>query len=389
MIRFLTKLLIKDYENTTSPSVREAYGILCGSAGIFLNLLLFCGKFFAGTISSSISITADAFNNLSDAGSSLITLIGFRMSGQEADTDHPFGHGRIEYISGLLVSIAILLMAVELIRSSVDKILHPSQVDFNLLIVVILIFSIGVKCYMCLYNKQLSGKINSAAMKAASTDSLSDALATTAVLLAAIFTHFTGITIDGYCGVLVGCFILYAGYCSAKDTISPLLGQPPEPETVSKIEEIALSYDGILGIHDLVVHNYGPGRLMVSLHVEVPASGDILFLHDTIDLIERELRQKLSCEAVIHMDPILMNDPLTNELKGKVILIAKNIDPSLNIHDFRIVQGPTHTNIIFDIVIPLESHLDETEVKERINTAIQEIDPSYFTVIEVDHFICK
>lgn len=388
MITILINRYVKDKENVTSPSVRHAYGVLCSIAGIILNVLLFLGKFLAGLVSQSISITADAINNLSDAGSSIITLIGFQMAGQKPDPDHPFGHGRIEYLSGLFVAIAIILMAFELVKSSISKIMHPTPITFSPLILVILIISICVKCYMSLYNRRIGNKINSMAMKATAVDSLSDTLATTAVLLATLFTHFTGINIDGYCGILVGFFILYAGVSTAKDTISPLLGQMPEKEFVENIERIVLTPPEILGIHDLIVHNYGPGRVMISLHAEVPAAGDILLLHDTIDNIERQLRDTLNCNAVIHMDPIQEDDTETKFLKKQVEIIVSGIDSALQIHDFRIVKGPTHTNIIFDVVVPYKFKLGDIELKNRIDNSLWQINPAYFTVIEFDRAFC-
>ena len=273
MVTLLSRIFIKNREETTDPIVRQAYGMLCGSVGILLNILLFIGKFLAGTISNSIAITADAFNNLSDAGSSIITLLGFKLAGQKPDSDHPFGHGRLEYISGLLVSVVILIMAYELIKDSVIKIFHPEALNYSPLILVILLASILVKCYMAYYNRKIGGQIDSAAMKATATDSMSDTLATTVVLIATLISHFSGFAIDGYCGVLVGLFILFAGINAAKDTISPLLGQAPDPEFVQQINDIVMSYEGVLGIHDLIVHNYGPGRVLISLHAEVPSDG--------------------------------------------------------------------------------------------------------------------
>lgn len=384
MVSLLARLFIKNREDVSAPEVRQSYGILCGAVGIGLNILLFLGKFLAGLISRSIAITADAFNNLSDAGSSLITLVGFKMSGQEADSDHPFGHGRIEYITGLLVSIAILIMAVELIRSSAEKILHPEEVVFNSLVVGILIISILVKIYMYLYNRKISRTIGSAAMMATAKDSLSDTMATAVVLISTLTAHFTGIQIDGWCGVLVGLFIFYAGFSAAKDTISPLLGQPPEKEFVKQIEEIVLSHEGILGIHDLVVHDYGPGRRMVSLHAEVSASGNMLALHDTIDNIERDLQRELKCSAVIHMDPIMNDDEETLELKEKVTAAVKELDPCVGIHDFRIVKGHTHTNIIFDVLVPYHFKYSDSEIRTLIGQKITEINSSYYAVIDVD-----
>lgn len=384
MVNLLSKLLIKNYQDTSDTAVRQAYGMLCGFVGILLNLLLFTGKFFAGALSRSIAITADAFNNLSDAASSVITLAGFKMAGQKPDPDHPFGHGRIEYISGLLVSVLILFMAFELLKSSVNKIIHPVELSCSPLILAILIVSILVKCYMAYYNKKIGQKINSAAMKATATDSLSDTLATTVVLIATIVSHFTDLAIDGYCGVLVALFICYAGLQAAKDTVSPLLGQAPDPEFVSQIHEIVLSHEEIIGIHDLIVHNYGPGRILISLHAEVPADGNILTLHDIIDHIEHELGDTLHCQAVIHMDPICMDDEETNSLKEMVSGYLNQIDHTLTMHDFRIVKGPTHTNIIFDVVTPYHFRLTDNELVQVITDKIKAENPNYFAVIEVD-----
>ncbi|MCI9321946.1 MAG: cation transporter [Lachnospiraceae bacterium] len=384
MITLLTRLFIKDRDNTASPGVRQAYGMLCGTVGIGLNLLLFAGKFFAGMFSGSIAITADAFNNLSDAGSSIITLIGFKMAGHKPDPGHPFGHGRIEYVSGFLVSLLILLMALELIKGSVDKILHPEELIFSPVIAVILALSILVKCYMALYNARIGRQIDSAAMKATATDSLSDMLATAVVLAATLTAHYTGLSIDGYCGVLVGLFILYAGFQAARDTLNPLLGQPPEPAFVKQIEEIVLSYDAVLGIHDLIVHNYGPGRVLISLHAEVSADGNLLELHDTIDLAEHRLRSELGCSAVIHMDPVCIHDQQTQHLKAMAQQVISDIDGRLTLHDFRIVAGPTHTNLIFDVVTPYDFDYSDAGLCELIDRRLKEQDSGYCAVIDVD-----
>ena len=384
MVQLLARYFIKNYEQTESPSVRQSYGVLCGSVGIGFNILLFIGKFLAGLISKSIAITADAFNNLSDAGSSLITLIGFKMAGQKPDTEHPFGHGRIEYLTGLLVSLLILLMGVELIKSSVSKILHPEATECTAVVAGILIVSILVKLYMYLYNRSTGRKIDSAAMMATAADSLSDMLSTSVVLIATLIGKFTGLQIDGWCGLLVGIFILYAGFSAAKDTISPLLGQPPQKEFVEKIESIVQSYPQVLGIHDLIVHDYGPGRVMISLHAEVPASGDMLHLHDTIDNIERQLHRELHCDAVIHMDPVMNDDEETQELKKQVTCCLHELDKSLNLHDFRIVKGPTHTNIIFDILVPFKFQLSDAEISRFMEEKIHSISASYYAVINID-----
>ncbi len=389
MISFLEKVLIKNRDNINDPKVRESYGVLCGSVGILLNILLFSGKFFAGTISNSIAITADAFNNLSDAGSSIVTLWGFKLSGKKPDLDHPFGHGRIEYLSGLIVSGAIIVMAYELIKSSVTKVIHPTAVDFSVLSVFILIASILVKLYMTLYNKRIAKKINSAAMSATAIDSLSDSLATSVVLLATVVGKLTNTQIDGYCGVLVGLFILYSGINAAKETISPLLGTPPDDEFVDKIRQIVLSYDGVIGIHDLIVHDYGPGRVILSLHVEVPASGDILVMHDMIDNIETQLHTKLNAVAVIHMDPIVTDDAEVTALHEMTRSVVNAIDETLSIHDFRIVKGPTHTNLVFDVAVPFQVQASDDALKEQICNEICKCSSTYFSIIQIDRTSTK
>lgn len=384
MITLLSRIFIKNASDVQQPSVRQAYGVLCGAVGIFLNICLFTGKFIAGSLSNSIAITADAFNNLSDAGSSIITLIGFRMAGQKPDPDHPFGHGRIEYISGLIVSMLICLMGLELLKSSFTKILHPEEFTFSPVILVILVSSILVKCYMYLYNRRIGRKINSAAMSATAMDSLSDSIATAIVLISTLTAHFTELAIDGWCGLAVGLFICYAGYSAAKDTISPLLGQAPDKEFVQQVNDIVMAHEGVLGIHDLIVHNYGPGRVLISLHAEVPADGDILTLHDMIDTIEHELRSTLNCHAVIHMDPILVNDEETESLKKMTKDLLAEISDALTMHDFRIVTGPTHTNLIFDIVVPYDFALSDEDLVQLINDKIHVGNPQYFAVIDVD-----
>ncbi|MCI6812180.1 MAG: cation diffusion facilitator family transporter [Lachnospiraceae bacterium] len=385
MIGFFSRLWIKDRENTSSPAVRQSYGMLCGAVGIFLNVLLFLGKFLAGSLSKSIAITADAFNNLSDAGSSFITLVGFKMSGQEPDPDHPFGHGRIEYLSGLIVSGAILIMGYELIVSSIKKILQPEDTAFSLLVVMILICSILVKLYMAYYNFSVGKKIDSSAMKATATDSLSDTVTTTVVLFATLIQHFFGWQIDGCCGVLVGLFILYAGFSAAKDTINPLLGQAPSREFVEQVQQIVLNTDGVLGMHDLIVHDYGPGRIIISLHAEVSSNGNILEIHDMIDRLEQALNKQLHCEAVIHMDPIVTEDPDVRLWKDRIHDILLSIDASLHMHDFRMVKGNTHTNIIFDMVLPHNYKLSKTLLLDEIQKKVWEIDEHYYVVIQMEH----
>lgn len=384
MFHLLSKLFIKNYEDYTDPKVRQSYGVLAGAVGILLNFFLFAAKALAGLLSHSIAITADAFNNLSDAGSSVITLIGFRLSGQEADSDHPYGHGRIEYLSGLIVAAIILLMAVELVKSSFSKILHPALPDFSPVIAFILALSIAVKLYMYLYNRRIAAKIDSAAMKATAADSLNDCIATAAVLCASLIGHFTGFSIDGWCGLLVGVFIFRAGIEAAKDTIDPLLGKAPDPAFVEHIRSTVLAHPEVLDVHDLLVHDYGPGRMMISLHAEVPAEGDFLALHDVIDNIERELQTSLSCSAVIHMDPILTKDSETSRLHGIVSTLAKELDPAVSVHDLRLVKGPTHTNVIFDAAVPFQFKLDDAEIRAYFSEKIRRLDGSYFCVVNID-----
>ena len=385
MIELLARWFIPHRDNTADGAVRRAYGTLCGAVGIGLNVLLFIGKFFAGQLSGSIAVTADAFNNLSDAGSSAVTLLGFRLAGKKPDPDHPFGHGRIEYISGLIVAGLILLMGVELAKSSFDKILHPEEVTFSALALVILAVSVAVKLYMWHYNRRIGGKIRSAAMEATASDSLSDAAATSAVLLAMLIGRWTGLAVDGYVGMVVALFILFSAYKAAKETLSPLLGQTPDPEFVRHIQEIVLSYPEVQNVHDLIVHDYGPGRVIISLHAEVSASGNLLQLHDVIDNIEHRLQKELGCVAVIHMDPIVTDDPETQRLRLAVVEKVKTIDPRLTIHDFRMVPGPSHTNLIFDTVVPYGVKLDRAQVQKRIAELVRQLGEQYFAVVQIDN----
>ena len=384
MIELLARLFIRGRDTLAPSALRQAYGQLCGVVGIGLNLLLFAVKFFAGTLSGSIAITADAFNNLSDAGSSLVTLLGFRLAGRKPDPEHPFGHGRMEYISGLVVAGLILLMGVELFKSSLKKILQPEAIVSSPLVLLILALSVAVKLYMFYYNRAIGKRIKSSAMTATATDSLSDAVSTTAVLVATLVAQFTGLNIDGWVGMLVALFILFSAYKAAKETLSPLMGQTPEPEFVEHIQQIVLSYPEVQNVHDLVVHDYGPGRVMISLHAEVPADGDLLQLHDVIDNIEHRLKKELGCMAVIHMDPIVTNDAHTTALRQAVAEQVKTIDPRLTIHDFRIVPGPSHTNLIFDVVVPYDVKLSGEQVRRRIGELVAQMDGNYFAVVQID-----
>lgn len=380
----LVRLFIKDCDNVTDPAVRERYGILSGAVGIALNLLLSAGKLFAGLMTGSISITADAFNNLSDAGSSVVTLVGFKLAGQKADDGHPFGHGRMEYLAGLLVSLMILLVGVELGRSSIGKILHPEEVDFSLVSTGILAASILVKLWMGQFNRGLGRKIGSAAMAATAADSISDAVATAAVLAGTLVNRFAHVNIDGWVGLAVAVFILRSGWGAAKDTINPLLGESPDPELVKQLRELVLSHPQVVGMHDLIIHDYGPGRRLCSFHAEVPQDADILDAHDAIDHIEREIKEKFGIETTVHMDPIATADEKINQLRRQVADLARVVEPEMTIHDFRVVRGPTHTNVIFDAVVPHKCRLTDEEVLQRLRQAVSALDPTYQAVIQID-----
>lgn len=382
MVSILKKLFIKDTDDESKN--RRALGVLCSSLGIFLNILLFALKYFAGVISNSIAITADAFNNLSDAGSSFISLIGFKFAGMKPDTKHPFGHGRIEYLSGLGISVAIIVVGFELFTGSLDKIFNPQTVDTSTLAMVILVASIGVKLYMFFYNRSIGKKINSSGMKATAMDCITDSVATAVVLLSMIFTRITNINIDGYCGILVSLFIMYAGINSAKETISPLLGTKPDKELVNNVYSLVMSYDKVHGIHDMVVHDYGPGRQLISLHAEVDGSENIYEIHDVIDTIEKDLYEKLSVETTIHMDPIDIHNESTKQTRDEVAALITSLHKNATIHDFRMVPGITHTNLIFDIVVPFELKLSDDEIKEKVQQIVKERWDNYFVVLTID-----
>ena len=384
MIKLLAKIFIKDSQNTADSKVRVAYGYLCGAVGIALNILLFAGKIIAGTISGSVAVTADAFNNLSDAGSSIISLIGFRLASQKPDPHHPFGHGRFEYIASLIISIIIVLMGFELGKSSFEKIVAPQAVEYSAVTFAVLGASVLGKLYMFFYNNSVGKKIDSATMRATAMDSISDAVSTGAVLISAVIAMFTNLALDGWMGLVVAVFIMVTGFKSAKETIDSLLGTPPSPEFVKQIEDMALQYDDIIGVHDMIVHNYGPGRTFVSLHAEVPSDGDIVTIHDTVDNAEREIAKELGCLVTIHMDPVDVHDEHTAQLREKVSEIIKQINPDITFHDFRVVSGPTHTNLIFDIVSPMDCGLSDQELADTIADKIHQCNESYFAVINVD-----
>lgn len=384
MLSLLIKLFVKDSENTADPKVRESYGVLCGGYGIFLNIVLFIGKYIAGVLSSSIAMTADAFNNLSDAGSSLISVVGFKLAGQKPDPQHPFGHGRIEYLSGLAVSVLIILMGYELVTDSFVKIIHPEAISFSWLAIAIMMASILVKVYMAFYCKRIGKKIDSATLLATSTDSLSDTISTTVVVITALIGKFFGLKLDGLCGLVVGLLIIWAGIKAAKETISPLLGQPPTKEFVNEIERIVLDHKEIVGIHDLIVHDYGPGRVMISLHAEVSSKSDINEIHDVIDVTEVELRTILGAHAVIHMDPVEIGNPEVDELRELVKDVIKEYDETITFHDFRVVLGNTHTNLIFDVVVSFDKKETDEEIAMDIAKRVNEKNNKLFSVVNVD-----
>lgn len=388
MISLLVKLFYGEMDMSDEKAVRRAYGTACSGAGIGFNVLLFAGKLIAGMLSGSVAIVSDAFNNLSDAGSSIISLVGFKLSNKKSDPQHPFGHGRLEYISGLCVSFLIILMGVELGKASIEKIIEPAQVKFSLLTAAILAASILVKLYMALYNSRIGKRLNAVTMKAMAKDSLSDAVATGVVLMSMIVAKLADIAIDGYCGVVVAAFILFTGITAARDTISPLLGQKPDSEFIEEVMRIVNAHKEIIGTHDLVVHDYGPGRLMITLHAEVDASMDILVAHDAVDNIENELREKLGCSAVVHMDPIVTDDVEVNATREEIKRVVSNIDSRMTIHDFRMVPGPTHTNVIFDVAVPFDTDMDDDELRKILGARIRDVDSKLNAVIEIDKCYC-
>lgn len=384
MITLLARLFIRDRDKVADAGVRRAYGMLCSLTGIGLNILLFLGKYLAGQLSGSIAMTADAFNNLSDAGSSVITLLGFRMAAKKPDPGHPFGHGRIEYLSGVAVSLIIIVVGVQLGLESIDKIMSPEPVDAGLVPMLVLVASICVKGYMFAYNRGIGRKINSPGMSATALDSLSDCIATGVVLISMLLARFADVNIDGWGGAAVAIFIIFSGFKAAKETLSPLLGNPPDPQLVRDITDIVMSHPEVLNVHDLIVHDYGPGRLMISLHAEVPGDGDIYALHDAIDTAEYELQQKLGCSAVIHMDPVSPDGTKTAHMREELAEAAKAIDPRLTIHDFRIVDGPTHTNVIFDAVLPNDSSVTEDDAKAQLETIVHSLWQNSHPKVHID-----
>lgn len=385
MTQLLLRLFVKDYTNTGEPVVRERYGFLAGVTGIVVNILLCVGKLLAGTLSGSVSITADAVNNLSDAASSVVTLLGFKLAAKPADDAHPYGYQRMEYIAGLTVAAMILLIGAELVKSSIGRILTPEPVAFSALSAVVLLVSIGAKLGLCLFYRRLGHAIGSKTLAASAADSRNDMLSTAAVLAACLFAHFTSIPIDGWAGLAVAAFILISGVGIARETIAPLLGEAPDEELVHAIAREIRAYDPrVLGMHDLIVHDYGPGRRFASVHVELDAREDPLAAHELIDNIERDVTAKLRVELIVHYDPIVTDDPEANDLRRRVEQILNQIDPRLSFHDFRMVHGRRHSNVIFDLVLPFELCGQEESLRRRINEALCTVEHCYYAVITFD-----
>lgn len=384
MTRLLIRLFIRDPEDTRSNGARYAYGRLAGAAGVCANLLLFVLKLLAGALSASMAIVADAFNNLSDAGSSVVTLVGFKLSSAPPDKEHPFGHGRMEYLTAMAVAVMIMLAGVELAKSSLDKILHPTGTSFGLLSVLILAASIAVKLWMATFYRAVGRRIDSQALQAAAADSRNDVICTGVVLVSSVVGWLTGLEIDGFVGAAVALFVVWSGFSILRDTVSPLLGQAPDPELAHGIRDAVLAHEGVVGVHDLMIHNYGPGRLVVSLHAEVPCRADLLCSHDLIDCIEKEIMGKYNAAVCIHMDPVETEDERVDMLKNLVLDILASINPGLSLHDFRVVFGQTHTNLIFDLVVPFG---DEgfSGLAQEVQNRVWEKDPKLFIVATVEH----
>ena len=385
MTNLLLKLFIKNADNTKDPEVREKYGMLGSIVGIVVNILLSIGKYVIGVISKSISITADAVNNLADAASCIVTLVSFKMAGRKPDKEHPFGHGRIEYIAALAVGFLVELMGYELIKSSIGKIRNPEAVVFSLPAIAVLVISILGKIWLFIFNRKLGKKIQSPAMLAVAKDSLSDTTATLVAAVSLVLSLFTDLPVDGYMGIIVSIFILTSGFGILKESISILLGTPPEKETVDKLISFILSHNEIIGIHDLVIHSYGATRTFASIHVEISADSDILNAHDTIDNIEKAVKERFSIELVIHLDPVETNNEKATRLKEMTVKTVLEINDSLSIHDFRIVDGPTHTNLLFDVVVPHKFEISDDKLIKIISEKINAINPDYFCVITIDN----
>lgn len=385
MTSLLIRLFVKNNGDIKSKSVRSAYGKLASFVGIVCNALLFAVKITVGTISGSVAITADAVNNLFDASSSIISLLGFKLASKPADEDHPYGHARYEYLSGLLVAILIMYIGIELLKSSVAKIITPSPVAFSWITVAVLVLSVAIKLWLSLFNKNIGQKINSSTLIATSVDSRNDVITTASVIIAMIVSHYTSFELDGYVGCAVALFILYSGFGLIRETLDPILGKAPDAEFVAEIKNKIESYDGVIGTHDLMIHDYGPSCQFASVHAEVAAEDDAVVMHDIIDNIEREIKNTYGLSLVIHMDPIVTKDETVNTIKLRLSEKICEIDERLTIHDLRVVQGPTHTNLVFDCVVPHGFKLSNKELREKIHAAAKSIDKKYICVVTIEH----
>lgn len=384
MTKLLLRLFVKNYDKPKGPAVRSACGTLASLVGIGCNILLFALKLIAGLLSGSVAITADAVNNLSDAASSIVTLLGFQLAKRPADAEHPYGHARMEYLSGLAVAALILVIGVELGKSSLDKIFHPESVTVSLLTVGILLASIGLKLWLSLFCRKIGKHIDSAALVASAADSRNDVISTAAVLLSCLISRLFDLNIDGYVGLLVAAFIIWSGWGIAKDTISPLLGEQADPELVKALSELILSHEKVLGIHDLMVHDYGPGQCFASVHAEMRAGEDPLVCHDVLDDVERAALEQLRIHLVMHYDPVVTDDPELNRLRSVIEIELHSVSNVLSLHDFRMVQGPGHTNLIFDLVIPFSMRERKSELKAKIDARLAQEQTRYYTVITFD-----
>ncbi len=388
MTNFLIKLFIKDKGNLSDNAVRSKYASLASGVGIFLNLLLFAGKLTVGIIAASVAIIADAFNNVSDAASAVIALVGFRLAAKPVDKEHPQGHGRLEYVSAFIVDMLIVLVGFELLKSSLDKILHPVLPTVGTVTLILLGVSILVKVWLFFFYRNIAGKISSSALKGSSADSLTDSIATSLVLISALIGKFSGVAIDGWAGITVAVFILFTGVKAAKETIDLLLGSPPDPAFIQAIYDFVddkENYPRIVGIHDVMVHDYGPGRQIVSFHAEVPSDSDINIAHEEVDKLERDIHEKFSCLVTVHLDPIVVNDPLVNELKTLCVQSAKEINEQFTLHDFRMTKGETKINVIFDLVLPSDCNLSPQVAEKAVAEKIKEKNPDCSAVIRAEH----
>ena len=385
MINFLVRLFIGKNKDATDVNVRGKYASLAGFTGIIVNILLFIGKLIVGLLAGSVAIIADAFNNISDAGSSVVTLIGFRLANKPVDKEHPLGHGRLEYVTGFIVDVVIIIVGFELLTSSLDKILHPSLPTVGNLTLVILGAAIFVKLWLFFFYNRIGKTIRSTALKASAFDSISDCAATTLVLVSALVAKFSNVAIDGYAGILVAAFIMFTGFKAAKETIDLLLGSPPEEGFVDSIYEFSKNYRYVVGIHDVMVHDYGPGRQIVSFHAEVPSDCDINVAHEQVDTMERDMHEKFGCIVTIHLDPIVINDPIVNEHRELAILSVKEVDERFSLHDFRMTIGEQSVNLIFDLQVPSDCKMCSEEAEKRVVDKIHEKKKNCFCVIRVEH----